>query len=81
MRKWYDEEVDADGGVGFWAELYVVEDGHYETFYRNMHPVGLGAVGGLLPADARDRRLDLSEQGIPQRMNGIESGSDSGSGE
>ncbi|MFC5279037.1 monooxygenase family protein [Halorubrum rubrum] len=34
--KWYNEKVDAGGGVGFWAELYVVTDGNYETFYRNM---------------------------------------------
>lgn len=73
--KWYNEEVDAGGGVGFWAELYVVTGGNYETFYRNMHPIGLGAVGGLLPAEARDRRLNLSERGIP-RTNNVESNSD-----
>lgn len=64
---WYEEAVDAGGGVGFWAELYVVEEDRYETFYRNMDPIGLGAVGGLRPAEARDRRLDLSQDGTPPR--------------
>lgn len=71
--KWYNEEVDAGGGVGFWAELYVVEEGHYETFYRNMPPIGLGANVGLLPAEAHERQLGLSEQGVPQATEDVES--------
>lgn len=73
---WYEQEVDAAGGVGFWAELYVVEDGSYETFYRNVHPIGLGTVGGLVPATARERRLDLSRDGDPPERTGDEPASD-----
>ena len=62
--KWYNETVDTDGGVGFWAEPYVVESGRYETFYRNIQPLGLGTVAGLRPAEAHDRHLDLSEKGV-----------------
>ena len=63
--KWYNETVDIDGGVRFWAELYVVESGRYETFYRNIDPTGLGAVGGLRPDGAHDRAHDPSEKGVP----------------
>jgi len=57
---WYNETVDSGGGVGFWAELYVVDADDYETFYRNMPPIGLGAVGGLRPDEGTDRHIDLS---------------------
>lgn len=60
--KWYNERVDAGGGVGFWAELYIVENDNYETFYRNIQPVGLGAVGGLRPDEGRDRHIDMSRE-------------------
>ena len=53
--------MDDGGGVGFWAELYVVDAGDYETFYRNVPPVGPSAVAGSVPAVARPRRLGLSE--------------------
>lgn len=64
---WYEEEVDSGGGVGFWAELYVIEEGAYETFFRNMPPVGIGAVAGLVPAPARPRHLGLSgDRDVPR---------------
>jgi hypothetical protein len=47
--KWYNDDVGAGSGVGFWAELYVVAGDQYETFYRNMPPIGLGATGGISP--------------------------------
>lgn len=61
--KWYNERVDAGGGVGFWAELYIVENGNYETFYRNIRPMGLGGVSGLRPDKGHDRYIDLSDEG------------------
>ncbi|WP_435333626.1 DUF4188 domain-containing protein [Haloarchaeobius sp. TZWWS8] len=53
--KWYDETVNDDGGVGFWAELYVVEEGNYETFFRNVRPIGIGKYATLVPR-ARGQR-------------------------
>lgn len=61
--RWYNEKVTESGDVGFWAELYVLEDGDYETFFRNVRPVGLGAAAGLIPASDRRRRLGLSGDG------------------
>lgn len=63
--QWYNREVDPDGDVGFWAELYVVEDGNYETFYRNMRPVGLAEFGEFVPMAEHRRRLGLAETGTP----------------
>lgn len=61
--QWYNEEVGNNGGLGFWAELYVIEDGDYETFYRNMRPIGLGEIGEFVPMADHRRRLGLSEEG------------------
>lgn len=72
--KWYEEEVDRGGGVGFWAELYVIEEGNYETFFRNVHPIGLGKVADLVPMSDHRRDLGLSESGRPA----LEGGSDGG---
>lgn len=60
---WYEDEVDEGGGVGFWAELYVVEAGSYETFFRNVTDVGLGRVVGVVPDATCERDLDLSGDG------------------
>lgn len=65
--QWYNEEVGANGELGFWAELYVIEDGNYETFYRNMHPVGLGEIGEFVPMSNHQRRLGLSDEGTVPR--------------
>ena len=67
---WYNQAVDSGGGVGFWAELYVIEDGNYETFFRNMPPIGLGTVADLVPFSDHRRRLGLSEQGNPASEDG-----------
>jgi len=64
--KWYNEKVDAGGGVGFWAELYIVENDNYETFYRNIQPLGLGTVGGLRPDEGLDRHIDMSREETPR---------------
>nr|WP_254537917.1 DUF4188 domain-containing protein [Halomarina sp. BCD28] len=47
---WYEDEGDEGGGVGFWTELYVVEAGSYETFFRNISDVGLGVPWASSPA-------------------------------
>ncbi|MDX1745243.1 MAG: DUF4188 domain-containing protein [Halobacteriales archaeon] len=60
---WYNQVVDSGGGVGFWAELYVIEDGQYETFFRNMPPIGLGSVGEFVPMAAHARRLGMTAEG------------------
>jgi hypothetical protein len=46
--KWVNENV-RNGEVGFWAEIYLIEDGNYETFYREMPPKGLGSPTRLVP--------------------------------
>ena len=53
--RWYNEEGGKDGDVGFWAELCVLEDGGYETFFGNMPPIGLAAATGLVPASDHRR--------------------------
>lgn len=58
--QWYDDEVGDSGDLGFWAELYVVRDGSFETFYRNVPPLGLGEHGTLVPLAEHDRQLGLS---------------------
>lgn len=63
--QWYNEEGGTDGGLGFWAELYVVKDGAFETFYRNVPPVGLGEHGSLVPMVDHRRRLGLSDTDAP----------------
>ncbi|MBV0925794.1 DUF4188 domain-containing protein [Halomicroarcula limicola] len=68
--QWYNDEVDSGGGVGFWAELYVIEDGNYETFFRNVPPIGLGTVADMVPASDQRRRLGLSGTGTPPPEDG-----------
>ena len=68
--RWYEEDVDPGGGVGFWAELYVVGEDDYETFFRNVRSIGLGKVADLVPMSDHRRRLGLSESGRPARKDG-----------
>ncbi|WP_434530111.1 DUF4188 domain-containing protein (plasmid) [Haloarcula sp. NS06] len=63
--KWYNEEIGNNGELGFWAELYVVKDGSFETFYRNVPPTGLGEHGTLVPMEEHHRRLGLSKTETP----------------
>ena len=63
--KWYDDVVDPGGGVGFWAELYVIEADNYETFFRNVPPIGLGKMGRLVPMADHQRRLGLADYAAP----------------
>ncbi|MFC5972684.1 DUF4188 domain-containing protein [Halomarina salina] len=69
--KWVDESL-RNGEVGFWAEIYLVEDGNYETFYRDMPPKGLGEVTELVPIASRTRRLGMT----PGRSAPVESRSE-----
>lgn len=70
--RWFNEEIGDNGGVGFWAELYVIGDDDYETFYRNMHPIGLGDAAEMVPMARHRRRLGLSEQGAAPTGDGSE---------
>jgi hypothetical protein len=61
--RWYNEEADPDGGLGFWAELYVVEGDSFETFFRNVPPVGIGKSAEMVPMRDHERRFGLSPDG------------------
>jgi hypothetical protein len=61
-RTWVNENV-RKGEIGFWAELYVIDDENYETVYRDVPPIGLGGVAELVPMDGHQRRLGLSQEG------------------
>ncbi len=61
----FQRQLSRSGDVGIWHETYCITPGHYETFYSNMPPFGLGKVGRLVPAtgqrsSARARRDQLS---------------------
>lgn len=58
--KWVNENL-ANGEVGFWAEIYLIEDGNFETFYRDMPPKGLGSITELVPMTDHQRRLGMTE--------------------
>lgn len=74
--QWYNEAVGSNGELGFWAELYVVRDGSFETFYRNVPPIGLGEHGSLVPMAEHHRQLGLSATGDPRSSgNGTENSS------
>lgn len=57
--KWVNENL-RNGEVGFWAEIYLIEEGNYETFYRDMPPKGLGSVSELVPMADHTRRLGMT---------------------
>ncbi|MGQ5516902.1 monooxygenase family protein [Halococcus saccharolyticus] len=65
--KWYNETADPDGGLGFWAELYVVDGDSFETFFRNVPPIGVGKFARMVPMDEHERRLGLSPDGSTQK--------------
>ena len=60
--KWVNESI-RKGEIGFWAELHVIDDENYETFYRDVPPIGLGQVADLVPMEGHQRRLGLSQEG------------------
>jgi hypothetical protein len=64
---WYDETVDPDGGLGFWAELYVFDGDSFETFFRSVPPTGIVRVATMVPMRDHERRLGLSRDGRPGR--------------
>lgn len=74
--QWYNEEVGNNGELGFWAELYVVKDGSFETFYRNVPPIGLGEHGTLVPMADHVRQLGLSSTEAPSQESTSSRGSD-----
>jgi hypothetical protein len=53
--QWANKQMRESNDVGIWHEMYLVEDGTYETVYHNMPPIGLGKVGTLYPATERRR--------------------------
>lgn len=56
--KWVNENI-RNGEVGFWAEIYLIKDGNYETFYRDMPPKGLGSLTKLVQMADHTRRLGM----------------------
>ena len=56
---WVNENI-TNGEVGFWAEIYHIEAGNYETFYRDMPPKGLGGFTELVPMSHHTRRLGMT---------------------
>jgi hypothetical protein len=65
--KWYNETADQDGGLGFWAELYVVDGDSFETLFRNVPPIGIAKFANLIPMRDHERRLGLSPDGSARR--------------
>lgn len=63
--KWYNEETDPDGGLGFWAEIYVIDGDSFETFFRNVPAIGVGKFAEMVPINEHERRLGLSLDGNP----------------
>jgi hypothetical protein len=59
--KWVNESI-RKGEIGFWAELYVIDDENYETFYRDVPPIGLGQIADLVPMEGHQRLLALSQE-------------------
>ncbi|AUV84496.1 DUF4188 domain-containing protein (plasmid) [Salinigranum rubrum] len=57
--KWVNENLQ-NGEVGFWAEIYLIENGNYETFYRDMPPKGLGSLTELVPMAEHTRRFGMT---------------------
>ncbi|WP_198665704.1 monooxygenase family protein [Haloprofundus halophilus] len=70
--KWYNEKVDPDGGLGFWAELYVVDGDSFETFFRNVPPIGIGKYAKMVPMREHKRRLGLSPDGSARKATSAE---------
>lgn len=52
----FNKRVGSNGDVGIWHETYLVPAGAHESVYNNMPPIGLGAVGNLVPAAGRKAR-------------------------
>lgn len=70
--RWYNKKVDPDGGLGFWAELYVVDADSFETFFRNVPPIGVGKFATMVPMREHERRLGLSSDGSARRATSVE---------
>jgi Domain of unknown function (DUF4188) len=66
----FNKRVGSSGDVGIWHETYLVPAGSYECIYNNMPPIGLGAVGTIVPAAGRRAtaasRSGLREPDYPQ---------------
>ncbi len=61
--KWYNETADPDGGLGLWADLYVVDGDSFGAFFRNVPPIGVGKFARMVPMREHERRLGLSPDG------------------
>jgi hypothetical protein len=46
--KWVNENLK-NGEVGFRAEIYLIEDGNYDIFYRDTPLKGPGSLPELVP--------------------------------
>lgn len=51
----YNRTAGEDASVGIWHETYLVDEGQYETVYRNMPRHGLAEATSAVPADGRRR--------------------------
>ena len=43
--------VNESPNLGIWHETYILKPGQYEAIYTNCPAFGLGAAGGLVPAN------------------------------
>jgi hypothetical protein len=58
-RTWwqrYNTQAAESDAVGIWHETYLVRPGEYETVYRHVPPLGLGAADGSDLVPARESR-------------------------
>ena len=65
--KWNNETADPNGGLGFRAELSVVDGDSFETFFRNAPPIGIGTFAKVVPMREHERRLGRSPDGNARR--------------
>jgi Domain of unknown function (DUF4188) len=70
--RWYNEKVDPDRGLGFWAQLYVIDADSFETFFRNVPSIGVGKFATMVPMREHERRLGLSPDGSMQKATSAE---------
>jgi hypothetical protein len=50
QRRFWRHYADCGGAVGFWREIFVVEQGAHHSLYGNMPPAGIGGLYGVREA-------------------------------
>ena len=50
QRRFWRHYADCRGVVGFWHEIFVVEQGAHHSLYGNMPPAGIGGLYGVREA-------------------------------